>query len=65
MSSRDLQTMRADFGANTYYPADLQWRDVKVRNIALRSRGSGSRSGTKLGLQLDFNRYSTGSSSSG
>jgi len=59
MSSRDLQTLHADFGANTYYPADLQWRGVKVRNIALRSRGSGSRSDTKLGIQLDFNRYST------
>ena len=59
ISSRDLQTLRADFAANTYYPADLQWRDLKVRNIAVRSRGSGSRSGTKLGLQLDFNRYST------
>src|SRR4029077_20895744 len=59
ISSRDLQTLRADFAANTYSPADLQWRDLKVRNVAVRSRGSGSRSGTKLGLQLDFNRYST------
>src|SRR4051812_48755371 len=59
MSTRDLQTLRADFAANTYYPADLQWRDVKVRNVALRSRGSGSRSATKLGIQLDFDRYST------
>jgi len=57
MSPRDLQTLRAEFTSNTYYPADLQWRGVKVRNIALRSRGSGSRSGTKLGIQLDFNRY--------
>ena len=56
MSSRDLDTLRTWYGDNTYYPADLQWRGVKVRNIGLRSRGSGSRSGTKLGLQLDFNR---------
>ncbi len=59
MSTRDLQTLRAEFAANTYYPADLQWRDVKVRNVGLRSRGSGSRSATKLGIQLDFDRYST------
>src|SRR4051812_18868423 len=60
MSTRDLQTLRTWYGDNTYYPADLQWGGLKVRNIGLRSRGSGSRSGTKLGLQLDFNRYASG-----
>jgi spore coat protein CotH len=60
MSPRDVTTMRANFGENTYYPADLQWRDLKVRNVAVRSRGSGSRSGTKPGLQLDFNYYVKG-----
>jgi spore coat protein H len=59
MSSRDLQTLRAEFAANTYYPADLQWRGVKLRNVGVRSRGSGSRSATKMGIQLDFNRYSS------
>jgi spore coat protein H len=60
MSSRDLQALKAHFQDNTYYPVDFQWRDLKLRNAAVRSRGSGSRSGTKLGLQLDFNHYTSG-----
>jgi hypothetical protein len=36
--------------ANTYYPTDLRWRDQVVRNIGIRSRGTGSRSGVKPGL---------------
>jgi spore coat protein CotH len=60
MSTRDLQTMRANFQLNTYYPADLQWRDLRIRNVAVRSRGAASRSSTKMGLQLDLNRYVTG-----
>jgi spore coat protein H len=59
MSSRDLQTMRANSQVNTYYPADLQWRDIRIRNVAVRARGAGSRSSTKMGLQIDFNRYVT------
>jgi hypothetical protein len=31
-----------------------------VRNIGIRSRGSGSRSALKPGLRLDFNRYASG-----
>ena len=65
MSPRDLQTLRAEFTANTYYPADLQWRGVKVRNIALRSRGSGSRSGTKLGNPARFQPLRGGAAVSG
>jgi spore coat protein CotH len=59
MSSRDLQTMKAAYLANTSYPADVQWRNLRVRNVAVRARGSGSRSATKLGLQIDFAHYST------
>jgi spore coat protein H len=57
MSSRDLQKMRANYQLNTYYPADVHWRALRLRNVAVRSRGAGSRSSTKLGLQLDFNHY--------
>jgi spore coat protein CotH len=59
MSSRDVQTMKVDYLENAHYPADLQWRDLRVRNVAVRVRGSGSRSGIKPGLQLDFDHYST------
>src|SRR5207249_3185733 len=42
---------------NTYYPADFRWRDQVVRNIGIRSRGFGTRSPTKPGIRVDFNRF--------
>jgi spore coat protein CotH len=60
MNARDLRTLREHFTDNTYYPADVQWRNERVRNIGVRSRGLGSRNGLKLGLRLDFNHYVSG-----
>ena len=60
VNSRDLRTLRENFQVNTYYPADLTWKNVKVRNVAIRSRGAGSRNPTKLGFRVDMNRYTTG-----
>jgi spore coat protein CotH len=60
ISSRDLQQMRDRYQENIHYPADIQWRGLKVRNAAVRSRGLTSRSATKLGIQIDFDRYTTG-----
>src|SRR5215470_12096860 len=57
MSSRDWDSLKEHYLENTRYPADLRWRDQTVRNIAVRSRGTGSRSGTKPGLKLDINYY--------
>jgi spore coat protein CotH len=59
INSRDLQQLRRNFELNTYYTADLLWRGVRVRNVAVRSRGAGSRNGTKLGLLVDIDRYSS------
>ncbi len=60
VNSRDLARLRQTYQLNTYYPADLTWKSVKVRNVGIRSRGAGSRSAIKLGLRLDFDRYTTG-----
>jgi spore coat protein CotH len=60
VNSRDLRELRANFNLNRYYTADLTWRGVKVRNVGIRSRGLGSRNGTKLGLRVDMARYTTG-----
>ena len=60
MNARDLADMREHADQNTYYPADFTWRDVRVRNVGVRSRGWGSRNSIKLGLRIDFNRYVTG-----
>lgn len=59
INSRDLQQLRRNFELNTYYTADLLWRGLRVRNVAVRSRGTGSRNGTKIGLLVDVDRYSS------
>lgn len=60
LHSSDLAQLRARADENTYYPADFEWQGIRVRNVAVRSRGFGSRSGTKLGLRVDFDYYTTG-----
>jgi spore coat protein CotH len=65
INSSDLAQLRATASENTYYPADFEYRGIKVRNVGIRSRGLGSRNATKLGLRVDFNRYTTGQTFSG
>jgi len=60
INTRDLRDLRAKSENNTYYTADLQWRNIRVRNAGVRSRGSASRNGIKLGLRVDLDRYVTG-----
>jgi spore coat protein CotH len=57
--SRDWETLRANFTSNDFYPADVTWNGLRVRNVGIRSRGLGSRSGVKPGLQVDFDHYSS------
>lgn len=57
--SADWAKLKADFQSNTYYPADLTLNGQTVRNIGIRSRGRGSRSATKPGLRVDFDRYTS------
>lgn len=57
MHSLDWEKLKQDFQENTYYPADFTWNGQTVHNIGIRSRGRGSRSGTKPGLRVDFDRY--------
>ncbi|MCI0625321.1 MAG: CotH kinase family protein [Acidobacteria bacterium] len=56
----DWVQLRAHYLKNTHYPAELYWRGVWVADIAVRSRGYGSRSGLKPGLTVEFNRYLPG-----
>jgi spore coat protein CotH len=60
LNSRDWAKLKANFREDDYYPADVRWNGQTVRNAGIRSRGLGSRSGTKPGLKVDFNRYATG-----
>jgi len=59
MHSRDWDTLRANFTDNDYYPADVAWNGMRVRNVGIRSRGLGSRNPVKPGLELNFARYSS------
>jgi spore coat protein H len=59
INSRDWETLKTNFLSNAYYPADLQWNTTSVRNVGIRSRGNGSRSGFKPGLRVDIDRYSS------
>ena len=51
LNSSDWSKLKAAFQENTYYPADVTWNGQTVRNVGIRSRGLGSRSGTKPGLR--------------
>jgi hypothetical protein len=55
--SSDWQELRENFDSNRYYPCDFVWQGQTIRNVGIRSRGSGSRNPNKPGLRVDFNRY--------
>ena len=57
INEKDWQSLKDHYLENTYYPCDMRWRDQTVRGIGIRSRGTGSRSGIKPGLRVDFDRY--------
>jgi spore coat protein CotH len=59
MHSQDWEKLKQNFQENTYYRADLAWNGQTARNSGIRSRGLGSRSATKPGLRVDFDRYAT------
>jgi hypothetical protein len=60
INSRDWEQLRAGYRDNTYYPTDIEWRGIRVRNAGIRVRGRTSRSDRKPALRLDFNRYLSG-----
>jgi spore coat protein CotH len=55
--SGDLDQLRERYLEDIYYPADFEWRGVRMRNVGVRVRGLATRSATKPGLRIDFNRY--------
>jgi len=58
-NSRDWESLNQHYLDDTYYICDFRWSDQVLRNIGIRSRGTGSRSGVKPGLRVDFDRYTT------
>lgn len=57
ISERDLAQLRANYLENTYYPADIEWNGITVRNAGIRAQGRTSRNAQKTSFRLDFNRY--------
>jgi spore coat protein CotH len=60
INPRDWDQLKLEFQQNTYYGCIWTWNGQEVRNTGIRSRGTGSRSGIKPGLRVDFDRYSVG-----
>jgi len=59
VNTRDWEKLQANFQLNDYYPADLRWNGVTVRNVGIRSRGRASRNEAKPALRIDMNRYTS------
>jgi hypothetical protein len=57
MKPADWSKLRARYLEDDFYPAVFRWEGRAVANVGVRSRGSGSRSGIKPGLRIDFDRY--------
>jgi hypothetical protein len=59
INSRDLTSLHVNFLSNDYYPVNFVWRDKALQGVGIRSRGTGSRSGVKPGLRIDFDRWAS------
>src|SRR5262245_3697769 len=60
INRKDWQTLKTNYLDNSYYPCDFKFDGLStVRNIGIRSRGTGSRNPTKPGLRVDFDRYTS------
>ena len=57
--SRDWSDLHENFRTNDQYPCDVIWNGVRMRNVAVRSRGNGSRYQAKPGLELSFDYYAS------
>lgn len=57
INPRDWRELRDNYLTNRYFPCYFTWNGTTVKNVGIRSRGTGSRSGTKPGLRVDFDYY--------
>jgi len=57
MDAQDWTSLQKDFLSNQYYAANISVDGEVLQQVGVRSRGHGSRSGTKPGLLIDTNKY--------
>jgi spore coat protein CotH len=60
VNTKDWKLLTDNWLSDTKYPADFRWNDQVVRNVAIHSRGGGSRRPNKVSLRVDFSHYTTG-----
>jgi spore coat protein CotH len=60
INTRDLRQLRERYLESFTVPADFIWRNTRVRNIGIQTRGAGSRNPYKPGFDVSFDRYTTG-----
>jgi spore coat protein H len=53
----DWAALQENFRSNDYYAADITLDSTTLRQVGIRSRGSGSRNEVKPALKVDFNKY--------
>lgn len=57
MDPADWQQLKDHYLDSTNYRCRMEWNGQVVENVAVRSRGSGSRNPLKPGLGLDFSKF--------
>jgi spore coat protein CotH len=60
VNTRDWYLLRAYPDSGERYTANLKWNGQTVTNVAIRIRGTGSRSAVKPALRVDFDHYASG-----
>jgi len=60
VNSKDWRVLTENWLDDTNYPADFRWNGQVVRNVAIHSRGGGSRRPNKVSLRVDFSHYTDG-----
>ncbi len=60
VAPHDWQTLKAKYLEDDYYRADFNWNGHVMLDVAIKSRGSSSRSPVKPSLKIDFGRYANG-----
>lgn len=60
MDRGDWESLKREYLTNQYYAANIAIDGEVVQQVGVRSRGAGSRSGSKPGLKVDFNKYVSG-----
>jgi spore coat protein CotH len=60
VNTKDWKLLTDNWLDDTKYPADFRWNGQVMRNVAIHSRGGGSRRPNKVSLRVDFSHYTNG-----